>query len=55
MVWYEIELGRRGLDQERELIGFLRENQANIRWITSHKIAVTDPEVATYLKLAYGQ
>lgn len=52
---YEIELGSRTHDQEREMMGWLRDNNVNVTWIYSHRIAVTDPESATYLKLAYGK
>lgn len=55
VTWYEIELGRRNHDQEREMMGWVKENQVQIKWITGHRISVTDPEAATYLKLAYGK
>ena len=52
---YVIELGSRTYDQEREMMGWLRENKVYVKWITSHKISLDDPEAATYLKLAYGK
>jgi hypothetical protein len=52
---YVIELGSRTHDQEREMMGWLRDNNVTIKWISAQRISVYDPEAATYLKLAYGK
>jgi hypothetical protein len=52
---YVIELGSRTHDQEREMMGWLREHKVYVKWINAHKISLDDPEAATYLKLAYGK